>query len=215
MVVQAQATRQLGPITQARSSRSAGRGRDAMTGSDEQQAQPPSAAPTTASAASQHGPSRTARIGANAQVAEESRQPGVQGLQPRDALGDLGSPSIDQARQLGGRVPAVPGVAPARDPGGILERDVEPPQVDDQAQVLDVRRSVLAVGVVPSGRTRQPARAFVEADGVRRDADLVGPVRRSSCVQQTLEWLRCQAPLEDLGQLVDVAIDVLEPGGLG
>ena len=68
----------------------------------------------------------------------ESRQSGVEGLQSGDPVGDLGAPLLDQARQFGGRVRAVSGVAPARDPGGILERHIEPAQVDDQAQMLDI-----------------------------------------------------------------------------
>ena len=76
------------------------------------------------------------------QGAREARcQPSVEGLEPGDPVGDLGAPLADHPGQLGGRVRAVPGVAPARDPGGILERQIEASQVDDQAQVLDVGRS--------------------------------------------------------------------------
>ena len=71
-------------------------------------------------------------------------------------------------------------MAPAGDPSGILERDVEPTQVDDQAQVFDIRRAVLAVVVVPPSRTRKPARSLVESHRVGRDADLAAPIRRSS-----------------------------------
>ena len=86
----------------------------------------------------------------------------------------------------------MPGMTPAGDPGGILEREVEASQVDDQAQVLDVGRPVLPVGVVAPTRPREPSRALVEAHRVGRDADRVREFADPSCGQQTLEWLRCQ-----------------------
>ena len=43
---------------------------------------------------------------------------------------------------------------------GVAERDVEPAQLDQQAQVLDVGLAVLAIVVVPSGaRGSQPERS--------------------------------------------------------
>ena len=64
---------------------------------------------------------------------------GVERLEPGNPFGDLGTSLADQAGQLDRRVCAMTGVVPAADPGDILERDVEPPQVDQQAQVLEVR----------------------------------------------------------------------------
>jgi hypothetical protein len=66
------------------------------------------------------------------EVPEQSGQPRVERLQSRDPISDLRTSYFDHAGQLGSRVRAVPGMAPARDPGRVLERDVEPAQVDDQ-----------------------------------------------------------------------------------
>jgi hypothetical protein len=41
-------------------------------------------------------------------------------------------------------------MTPTRDVGSFLERDVEPPQVDQQAQMFDVGLAVLAIVVVAS-----------------------------------------------------------------
>jgi hypothetical protein len=72
-------------------------------------------------------------------------------------------------------------MAPAGDPGGILEREIEPAQVDDQPQVLDVGSAVLAVRVVaPTGARPRGNRALVEPDGVRRDPTSSAS-RKSSC----------------------------------
>ena len=54
----------------------------------------------------------------------------------------------------------------------VAEWDIEPTKLDQQAQVLDVRLTVLAVVVVPPRGRREPARSLVEADGVGRHADL-------------------------------------------
>ena len=93
-------------------------------------------------------------------MAFEPAKPSVEGLESGDPLRDLGPPFADEPRQLGGRVGAVAGVAPARDPAGVVERDVEPAEVDQQAQVLDVRLAVVAIVVVPSrARGSQPDRS--------------------------------------------------------
>jgi hypothetical protein len=99
-------------------------------------------------------------------VTLQASQPNVEGLQASNTVNNVGSALSDQARQFGGRLGAVSGVTPARDPGGILERDIQPTQIYEQAQVLDIRLAVLAVGVVSSGGPGQPAHAFVEADRV-------------------------------------------------
>lgn len=99
-------------------------------------------------------------------MALQACQPRIKGLQAGDPICDVGPAFSDEARQFRCRLGAVPRMAPARDPGGILERDIEPTQIDEQAQVLDICLAVLAVGVVSSGGPGQPARAFVEADGV-------------------------------------------------
>jgi hypothetical protein len=92
-----------------------------------QHGQPPSAAPTTASAASQQGPVENRERTAGApEVPRQSGQLGVERLQPFDPIGDVPTALHDHAGQLGDRIRAVPGMAPARDPGGILERDIEP-----------------------------------------------------------------------------------------
>jgi hypothetical protein len=105
------------------------------------------------------------------EVPEQSGQPSVEVLQSPDPIGDLCAPLLDHARQLRGRVRTVPGVAPARDLRRVLEREIEAAKVDDQAKVLDVRWTVLPIGIVAPTRSREPARAFVEAHGVRRNAD--------------------------------------------
>ena len=84
----------------------------------------------------------------------QTRQPGVKGLQADDAVSDVGPTLPDQARQFGGQFRAMSGVAPARDPGGVLKRDVETAQIDDQAQVIDIRSPVFAIGVVPASGPR-------------------------------------------------------------
>ena len=100
--------------------------------------------------------------------------------------------SADERRQLVGRLGAVTGVTPAGDARGGVERDVEPAEVDEQAQVLDVVRVVVAVVVVASRRARQPAGALVESDRVGRDADLSGEFadahRVITSVRETRPW---------------------------
>ena len=121
--------------------------------SGEQHAHPPSAAPTTASAASQQRAIQDVERSAWAlEVPEQAGESGVQRLKPGDPVGDLGSSSRDHAGQLGSGVAAVPGVAPAGDPRRFVEREIEAAKVDDQAQVLDIGRPVVAVRVVsPTG----------------------------------------------------------------
>jgi hypothetical protein len=83
-------------------------------------------------------------------VPEEPSQSDIQRVESGDAISDLDATLPDHARQFGGRIRTVTGVAPTRDPGRLVERQIKPAQVDDQAQVLDVRRAVLTVGVVAS-----------------------------------------------------------------
>ncbi|HEX5148346.1 MAG TPA: hypothetical protein VFW02_04645, partial [Candidatus Limnocylindrales bacterium] len=65
-------------------------------------------------------------------MALEPGQPRVEGFEAGDPVGDRGTSFADDARQLSRRLCTVAGVAPAGDPGGVLERDIEPAQVDDQ-----------------------------------------------------------------------------------
>ena len=144
-----------------------------------QHAQVPSAVPTTAPAASQQGSDawpRTASVTSRpVEVPLERREPVVERAQARDPLVDRGPARRDQGRQGGVRVEAVARVAPGRDLRRVRGGDVEAAQVDQQAKVLDVLGRVLAVRVrLPRG-PRQPPRALVEPDGVRRHAD---PVRK-------------------------------------
>lgn len=88
---------------------------------------------------------------------EQSGQSCVESLQPCDPVGNFGAALLDQVGQGGGRVHAMPGVAPARDPGGILEGHIETAQVDDQAQVLDISLAVFPIRVVAPTRPREPA----------------------------------------------------------
>jgi hypothetical protein len=83
-------------------------------------------------------------------VSLEPRQARVEGLETGDTIGDVGATRLDKVWKLGGGVRAMPGVAPARDLAGIPERDVEPTEVDQEAQMLDVRLAILAIGIVPS-----------------------------------------------------------------
>src|SRR5262245_31155499 len=102
-------------------------------------------------------------------------QPGeapIEGAEPSDPLGDLGPSLLDQFWQLRGRLAAMARMAPAGDPGRVVEREVKPAQLDQQSQVLDRGLVVLAVVVVATAGRRQPPRALVEPDRVRRDPDL-------------------------------------------
>ena len=78
----------------------------------------------------------------------EASQARVERLQSRDPLGDVGTPFVNQPRKLRGRVRTVTGVAPACDPSGILERNVEATEINEKSQVLDVRLAIVAVVVV-------------------------------------------------------------------
>jgi hypothetical protein len=82
-------------------------------------------------------------------VALEPAKACIQGLEADDAVGDVGTALADKPRKLGGRVGTVAGVAPTRDLAGVPKGDIEPAQVDQEAQVLDVRLAVVAIVVVP------------------------------------------------------------------
>ena len=78
------------------------------------------------------------------------RKPGesrVEILEAGDPVGDLGPSLGDEPWQLFGCGRAMSGVAPARDLARIAERHVEPTEVDQQTQVLDVGLAVLAIVV--------------------------------------------------------------------
>ena len=94
--------------------------------------------------------------------------------QPDAALDPLpdGSPLGDQGQQPRPSNRSAPSGTRRRS-CRVVQRHVEPAQVDQQAQVLGVGFAVLAVVVVSPRRPRQPARALVEPDGVGRDADTV------------------------------------------
>ena len=104
----------------------------------------------------------------------EAQQASVKCLQARDPFGDLRAASGDHPREFFGRVRAMARMAPTRDPGGVLEWDVQSTKVDEQPKVLDVSVAVHPVRIVPATRPRQPARTLVEPHGVGRDADLPG-----------------------------------------
>ena len=108
------------------------------------------------------------------QVSLQVSQPRVQLGKAGDAIRDRGSAHRDQGRKGRARVRAVAGVAPRRDPRRVLERHVQPTQVDQQAQVLHVRLGVLAVRVPCSRGSWQPTGSLVEANRVRRHADPAG-----------------------------------------
>lgn len=108
------------------------------------------------------------------QVPLESRDASVEGLKPKDPVGDFGTALGKEARQLGGGVFAMSRMAPARDPAGIAERKVEPAEVEQKAQMPDILFAVVAVGVVPTRCSRQPARSLVEANGVGRHPNPLG-----------------------------------------
>ena len=82
------------------------------------------------------------------EMPDERGEASVECLQACDLDFDLGATFADDAGQFGRHVRAVSGVTPAGDPRGIVERNVEPAQVDQQAQMFDVRLAVLAIGVV-------------------------------------------------------------------
>jgi hypothetical protein len=108
------------------------------------------------------------------EVPEQAGKSGVQDLEARDPVGDLGPPSLDHAGQFGSRISAVPGVAPARNPSGILQGQIEAAKVDDQAQVLHIDWAIVAVRVVTPTGSREPPRALIEAHRVRRDTNGFG-----------------------------------------
>ena len=149
-----------------------------------QHAHVPAALPTAASAASQHGPSMTARDrrgrtkcpSSPARRASSSWSPAIRwAISARRSAMRRGNSAVVSAQWPEWRQPG--------DQGRVLEWDIEASQVDQKAQVLDVGLAVLAIGVVASRGPREPARALVEADGVGRDTDLrgkfAGPRRRS------------------------------------
>ena len=158
---------------------------------DEQHGQPPSAAPhdrvgRLATRAIEDGerrrcrprcPSRPARLTSRASS-------------PSDPVRDSARRSVI-SRAARPCNPQWPGMAPAGDPCRVVERDIKPTKVDDQPQVLDVRLAIVPIRVVPPGGSRQPAGAFVEPDGIRRDADVAAssPIR---IAQETLESFECQ-----------------------
>jgi hypothetical protein len=107
-------------------------------------------------------------------VAGERRQLVVEGTQAGEPASDIGTALGDERGQLGGRLRAVAGMTPARDPGRIRQGHIQPPELDEQPQVLDILLVVLAICVVATGRTRQPPRPLVEAHGVGRHPDLAG-----------------------------------------
>ena len=153
----------------------------------EQQAQPPPAEPRTASAASQHGPPRstTARErlvvlprcrSRDASRASSACRPAIrEATSARRSAIRCGSSAVEFA--------AVAGMTPARDLRRVVERHVEPAQVDQEPQVLDIRLAVLAVGVLAPVGPREPAGSLVEPDRVGRHPDtfrqLADPHRRS------------------------------------
>ena len=153
----------------------------------EQQAQPPPAELMTASAASQHGPPRstTARErlvvlprcrSRDASRASSACRPAIrEATSARRSAITCGSSAVEFA--------AVAGMTPARDLRGVVERHVEPAQVDQEPQVLDIRLAVLAVGVLAPVCAREPAGSLVEPDRVGRHPDpfrqLADPHRRS------------------------------------
>jgi hypothetical protein len=114
-----------------------------------------------------------ARAARSLDMPEKSGRSCVEGLQPGDPIGDCRAALLDHARELRCGVCAVPGVAPPGHAGGIFERDVEAAQVDDQAQVLDIRRPIFAVRVLSPARSRKPPRALVQAHRIGGDADRV------------------------------------------
>jgi hypothetical protein len=108
------------------------------------------------------------------QVALQVGQPSVEGAQAGNSVGDVGAPAGDDLGQADRRLVAVPGMAPRSDSGGVVERNLETAQVDQEAQVLDVGVGVLAVVVRLSSRAGQPALAFIEAHRVGRNTDSLG-----------------------------------------
>lgn len=87
------------------------------------------------------------------------------------ALGDVTSPLGDQAWQPRAGVGAMARVAEGGKHGRVTERQVQAPQVDEQAEVLGVGFPVFAIAVVLAWRTRQPALPLVKPHSVGRDAD--------------------------------------------
>ena len=63
-------------------------------------------------------------------------------------------------------------LAPARHACGVRRRDVEPPQLYDEAEAFDIGRTVLAVAVLPAAGTREEPALLVEPQRVRADSEL-------------------------------------------
>lgn len=101
----------------------------------------------------------------------EPDERGVKSLQAGNPVGNDRPPFGDQPRRLAGGIRAVARVTPRRDLGGVLQRQVEPSEIDQEAQVFGVGLAVLAVVVLPARRAREPSGPFVEPDGVGGDSD--------------------------------------------
>ena len=72
------------------------------------------------------------------------------------------------------------GMAPRRQLCSLFQRQLDTPEVQQQAEVLEVVRTIAAISVLGPFRPRQPALAFVEADRVRADAQLAALAHRSA-----------------------------------
>ena len=161
----------------------------------EQQAQPPSAELRTASAASQHGPARSTtareRLGLPRCRSREANR-ASSACRPAIRAATSARRSAISCGSSARRVAAVARMTPARDLRRVVERHVEPAQVDQQPQVLDIRVAVLAVGVLAPAGARAASRIARRTGPCRSTPRPVPPARRSSSAQQTLEWLECQ-----------------------
>jgi hypothetical protein len=83
-------------------------------------------------------------------------------------------------------------MAPGGDPRGVLEWDIEPAEVRQEAEVIDVRLAVVAVVVVPTRRAREEARTLIETNGVGRHPHLLRQLADPHPHEQTLDRHECQ-----------------------
>lgn len=87
-------------------------------------------------------------------MSPETGEARIKRLQPRDPIGDVGPALLDEPRQVGCHVGAVSCMTPAGNPRGVLERNIEAAEVDEEPEMLDVLVAVLSIVIVPTGRRR-------------------------------------------------------------
>lgn len=118
------------------------------------------------------GRSADQRQFAQRKVPLEGGESSVELLETVKPVAQIGASRRNERRELGGGVGAVAGLAPAGKPGRLLEWKIEASQVEEEADSLDVDRTVLAVRVLRPLGSRQEPVALIEAQRVGADPQL-------------------------------------------